>query len=174
MSKTIEEYMQEMMRMYSKSIPIQTGPVENSTENNLEFNSGSLERPIGDTERQPFAIPTEEGFGSIIAVVSGGNQSIPLKNSTVTVYDSLNGDIIRVMTTDESGKTPITELRAPSKIYSLDRQSTTIPYALYDVTAEAENYVTQSKRQVAVFDGIMSIQQFNLVWDVASGGEGEV
>ena len=143
--KTFDEYLSEMMKMYkvSSAVPV---VAENEA---AEYN----------------------GKGSIIVVVNGGNNAIPLKNATVTIMDT-EGNVINEMQTDESGKTAFIELPAPLLSETLTPNATgRRVFAYYDIMASKENYITDTKKNVPVFDSTVSIQEFNLVWIPASNGE---
>lgn len=159
--KSIEEYMSEMMKMYNTSpkatsVPAVTEPVEVPD--------------VSETPSvaQPRVLPND-GLGSVIVVVTGGNSTIPLKGATVTIYDSQNGEVIERVLTDESGKTAFISLPAPLKSESLvPALQGEVVFAIYDIKAEAEGYITDTKLNVPIFDDTVSIQQFNLVWLPAS------
>lgn len=145
--KTFDEYLSELNEMYKrkKEVPVIS------------------EAPINYTS----------GMGSVIVVVNGGNNAIPLKNAMVKIMDK-NGSVLFQTLTDESGKTDIIKLPAPALSESLTpSQNNTKVYALYDISAEKENYVMSTNENVPVFDSTVSIQEFNLVWLPASNGKNE-
>lgn len=143
--KTFDDYLNEMLKMYEnkKTIPAVS---ENIVENT--------------------------GKGSIIVVVNGGNNAIPLKNAKVKIMNK-NGIVLYEILTDESGKTQKIELDAPKAVDSLSPSTNGIPvFAFYDISAEKENYATDIIKNVPVFDSTVSIQEFNLVWLPASNNQG--
>lgn len=144
--KTFDEYLEEMNKLYNikKAVPTVAEEI----------------------------VPEYNGQGSVIVVVNGGNNAIPLKNAVVTIKDTY-GNIINEMKTDESGKTPLTTLPTPSLSETLTPDSNgRRVFAYYDITAAMENYVTDTKKNIPVFPSTVSIQEFNLVWLPASNGEG--
>ncbi|MBE6729976.1 MAG: hypothetical protein E7568_07090 [Ruminococcaceae bacterium] len=149
--KTFDEYLAEMLKMYK---------------NNKSTATVNAEVTV------PIDAADYTGKGNIIVVVNGGNNAIPLENAKVTVL-SESGEIIKEMLTDRSGKTGFIEVPTPKRSETLAPQNARQVYAFYDVKAEAENYVTDTIKQVPVFDGIVSIQEFNLVWIPASSNGGE-
>ncbi len=143
--KTFDEYLSEMMKMYQSNKAVFAVAEE--------------------------AVAEYNGNGSVIVVVNGGNNAVPLKNATVTIMDT-TGAVIKELQTDESGKTDFIELPAPILSESLEPSTTgKRVFAYYDISASKENYVTDTKKNVPVFDSTVSIQEFNLVWLPASNGE---
>lgn len=79
--------------------------------------------------------------GSIKISVVSSIGLVPVENATVTI--SYTGDPdspLKVLTTDSSGQTPITELPAPPLELSLNPEATQQPYSEYNISVTAEGY----------------------------------
>lgn len=79
--------------------------------------------------------------GSIKISVVSSIGLVPVENATVTI--SYTGDPdspLKVLTTDSSGQTPITELPAPPLALSLNPEATQQPYSEYNISVTAEGY----------------------------------
>lgn len=165
--KSMQDYINELMGYKNRSIPIIS---EVSEQQEMPPSSVSENVTEEIPHREPIVL-SYDGMGSVIAVVTGGNTAIPLKNASVTIIDTDTGEIISSHVTDESGKTEIIPLPAPLINESLSpNDNGDRVFALYDIKAEAENYITLTNRNVPVFDKTVSIQQMNLLWIPASGG----
>ena len=165
--KSKQDYINELMGYRSRSVPTVSEISEQQEMPPSSVNENTTEKI---TEREPVVLPLN-GMGSVIAVVTGGNTALPLKNASVTIIDTNTGQTISSHITDESGKTEIIPLPAPLINESLSpNDNGDRVFALYDIKAEAENYITLTNRNVPVFDKTVSIQQMNLLWIPASGG----
>ena len=141
-NKTVNEYIEELKSMYKLAIPVVSPVVSNN------------------------------GLGSLIVVVSGGNGFNPLINAVVTVYDNETGEIIERVNTDENGKTRLISLPTVSKRESLAPNGNGLRvFTVYDIEASSEDYITARRENVPIFDEEVSIQQFNLVWKYASDSQ---
>lgn len=83
--------------------------------------------------------------------VGGAQVRVQGAGTDVTVY------------TDASGVSERIRLPAPEKGASLSPDTGVLPYATYDVTVSAPGYYTITSRSVPVFDGIVSVQNVNLI-----------
>ena len=96
--------------------------------------------------------------------VYAANQAIPIKDATIIVSKEFeNGKkVFYKVNTDENGIVDGLILPAPDKKFS-EEPSTTIPYSTYDILATHPQYLQQEDMQAQIFDGIKSIQDFNMV-----------
>ncbi len=136
--KSVSEYIEEMKSMYERAIPVVAPVISN------------------------------DGLGSVIAIVSYGNGFNPIENATVTVYDSASGEVIEQVKTDSSGKTRLISLPTVRKSESLTPNNPDRAFAVYDIEASSENFITSRRNNIPVFDEEVSIQQFNLIWKFAT------
>lgn len=154
--KTVEQYIAEMKRMYSKGRP--------------ETNRGNILPAQNEIIAEPVSNLPMDGIGSLIVVVSSA-ESRPLEGARVTVSSNQTGEVMAELFTDESGKTPPINLAAPLKAESLSPNSNDqIVYGLYDITATADNYLSSTIKDIPIFDSVVSIQQMRLLWIPAAGG----
>lgn len=96
--------------------------------------------------------------------VYAANQAIPIKDATIIVSKEFeNGKkVFYKVNTDENGIADGLILPAPDKRFS-EEPSTTIPYSIYDISATHPQYVQKEDMQAQIFDGVKSIQDFNMV-----------
>lgn len=102
--------------------------------------------------------------GGILAVrvyTAGG--ALPVAGATVTVSaEDGEEDFLRVLYTDESGKTPPLNLAAPPASASLSPGGAR-PYAIYRIRVESNGYYPHENRRVPVFAGVRSVQGVELI-----------
>jgi hypothetical protein len=101
------------------------------------------------------------GTGFLEVVTSAAIGALPIPHARITV--SQNGNILHEFETDESGIGSVVALDAPPAALSLDGDYTGIPYALYDVMAEAPGFVTAVIRGVEILDSETSILPINML-----------
>jgi len=111
------------------------------------------------------AQPENNAVGYIQIVARTGLDAFPVSNALVTISYTENGQLIfeTSLITDESGKTERVEVPAPSISYSLKPNEGISPYSLYNITIDANGFFRQRSVNVPVFEGVTSLQQFNLV-----------
>lgn len=142
----IEKYKSEMLNMYRQK------------------NSGFI--PAVAAAQQPSPpLETPDGKGSLIAFVTAVRQLYPVENARVTVFRGTgeNRVIIDTKLTDSSGKTGAFILDAPAKAGSLDKDSTAVPYALYNMLIEKEGYRDNLHVNIPIFSNTVSLQNSNLM-----------
>ena len=101
-------------------------------------------------------ITDNSGIGRLIVQASTASGALPIVNAKVTVEET-DGRVIEVLMTDNSGRTRAVELPAPDAEYS-QTPGDVVPYKVYNVRVEKQVFYTEELRNVAVFDGINSIQ----------------
>ncbi len=91
--------------------------------------------------------------------------ALPVPDARVVVYKTIAGrdNAFYTYITDISGQTPEMRLPAPSSGLSQIPDSEMQPYSLYDAFVSAKGYNDVLIRDIAVFDGITSIQRVAMV-----------
>lgn len=104
----------------------------------------------------------ETGFMQIRATAL--QQSVPISGAKIVISKPV-GEEASVMwsdTTDESGKSSIVELPAPSKALS-ERPGGAQPYAVYNVRVDAQGFYTVYNINAQVFPGQLSIVAVDMI-----------
>lgn len=122
----------------------------------------------------PSSNPMENKWGYLKITVRTGSNGIPIPNASVTISRRYDGkeEIIRFTTTDINGDTEIFRLSAPSQGIGNQPQDFD-NYSVYDIAVYAKGYYREVSRNVPIFEGITSIQAFNLIpepYSFDSGG----
>ena len=102
----------------------------------------------------------ESGIITVIARTAGG--ALPVENAVVTVKDS-NQNILYVVFTDISGKTPPLAVPAPPKANSLSPNEPAPPFYSYNIDTDKAGYVSVRNLSVPVYPGITSIQPVEML-----------
>ncbi len=105
------------------------------------------------------------GRGYILVNVRAGDNAEPIKNATVHITAISNGNRLLIGTgsTDESGTTKRFEVSLPDASYSQTPDSSVRPYNLFDISVTANGFFNARSVDVPVFDGVTSVQTFNMV-----------
>ena len=97
-----------------------------------------------------------------ISVVSSIGQ-VPVENATVTIsYTGDPGSPLKVLTTDSSGQTPVTELPAPPPELSLQPENEQQPYSEYNIEVTAEGYEPVLVSGSEILAGQFSLQPIRM------------
>ncbi|MBR0483627.1 MAG: hypothetical protein IJJ69_02480 [Oscillospiraceae bacterium] len=102
--------------------------------------------------------------GSIYVVASAADNAYPVSGARVTIYTRI-GDRVQLnylLTTDESGVTPTVTLPAPPASLSQEPDNPS-PYATCDIKIYASGYFREEARDVPIFAGITSRQEFQMI-----------
>ena len=109
------------------------------------------------------------GTGYLLVRASTALGAIPVEGATVTVRDNRSkeesedrGSIIRVMLTDQDGRSEKIALPAPPRSQSMTPNGTA-PYATYTVDVVAPGYYRLYFQGVPIYDTITSIQPAMLI-----------
>lgn len=150
----IEKYSRELLDIYKKSKQeIKQSAVMTAT--------------IGYSENT--------GRGGLQVIVTTIKGLYPLKGATVTIfkgpYEQMQ--VIDRALTDESGKTKVFNLEAPPKSLSESAGSQVRPYANYNISISADGFLEQVNMNVPVFDGVVSLQNADLILNSAAGKDGK-
>ena len=102
--------------------------------------------------------------GKLYIVASTADNAYPVPGARVTVYTRI-GDKLQLnylLITDESGATPVVTLPAPPASLSQDPDNLT-PYATCDIKIYASGYFREEARDVPIFAGVTSRQEFQMI-----------
>ena len=152
---------------------------DDSPENEDNFNTrypepdlSSLNTDFGISEHENNSPPeyvSIESLGNqigyIIVNVRAGDESSAVEGATVLVTAIVDGNrmIIASGQTNSNGTTPIFEVPVPDLSLSQSPYPNTRPYNLFDVSVTAEGYFNARSVDVPVFEGITSVQNFNMI-----------
>ncbi len=110
---------------------------ENSSNDNAANNNPANNTAAGNNA----AGENSEGTGTLQVNVISALGMIPVENATVTIsYEGDPENPIQILTTDNSGQTPVISLPAPPIELSLDPDTTVQPYSEYNISVTAEGY----------------------------------
>ena len=142
MDKTeFERYIEEMRAMSKKAIPTVAAPPPVTVEENMG------------------------GRGYLLVNVTSVRELYPVQNAKVTVFrgEPDNMEKLGEATTDQSGKTELFALPAPPRSLAEDKENVKPTYATYNILTEADGFLPTLNMAAAVFDGVTSIQNVNLI-----------
>lgn len=147
--KSIEDYINEMLSMNKRAVmPTQSEP-QKPADNN-------------------------ENTGGLTVNVTTLSSLYPVPSAKVQIFlgDIGNKTVIDSDFTDLSGQTKTFILPTPNKDLSETAEAdTSLPYARYNVSVNADGYVEQINLNVAVFSGVVSVQNTDLVPLSAAGND---
>lgn len=103
-------------------------------------------------------------LGKFKAKVFTAKQTLPIESAYVTVYKVQDGKthIFNILRSDENGITDEIQLPTVSKDLSLTLENSK-PYETYNVKVEYPGYLEMIAMNVPIFEGITSIQPFELI-----------
>lgn len=102
--------------------------------------------------------------GRLYVVASAADNAYPVAGARVTVYTKI-GDRVQLnylLITDESGVTPTVTLPAPPASLSQEPDNVS-PYATCDIKIYASGYFREEARDVPIFAGVTSRQEFQMI-----------
>ena len=145
MDKTLfEKYINEMRAMKASAIPEPKRPAAVVYRGNDKDMTGS---------------------GTLKIRVTSVRGLYPVANAKVTVFTG-NADSMTVIAegnTDISGASPDFTLPAPAAALTESPDPKSRPYALYNILTEADGFTKTYNYNVAVFDGVTSLQAVELI-----------
>ncbi|MBO5099535.1 MAG: hypothetical protein J6C16_05140 [Clostridia bacterium] len=100
-------------------------------------------------------------IGYLTVSTTAAQKIIPVGNTKITI--SQNGETDKIFMSDESGKTPLTEISAPDIILSEAPDPASIPFAVVNITAEKEGFFTTNINDVQVFPERTTTLYVNMV-----------
>lgn len=147
--KTPQEYMQEMIEMYSLAKKPQSDEGKINAPDAFSDLSGGLKVNV-TTLRGLYPVPNAE-----IVVFTG---------------DMNSKTVIERAVSDQSGQSGVFKLKTPSKALSESAEAAAIPYATYNLSVAADGYVDRIFMDIPVFSGVVSVQGVDLLPISAAGG----
>lgn len=143
MEKSVEDYIRELKNMAEKSV-------------------------FKDKAIRAVAPPYNNSTGNLIISVTHSQNTLPIANASFNIKDK-NGNVVFSGRTDISGKSEKIELPAISKDIS-ERPGTELinSAVFYDVSIEADNYIPFTIKNIPIFEGITTLQNFDMTFFAAS------
>ena len=104
------------------------------------------------------------GTGYIIVKVATASGAIPIENATVILRgnEDQNSAIMLSLLTDRDGLTLRVPLPAPSRVDS-QAPNPKKPFSTYNIDVFKEGFYPQYYQNVPVFDGIVAVQNANVI-----------
>lgn len=176
--KRFDEYINEMMLMYRSA---KKDPDSETGEEVIPASAKPLQPPV--IEQNPAPIlpkpenkPDMSGSGKLIVKVTTARGMLPVADADVEIRqtDKNGGMEIAELETDASGSTPAISLPAPPKYKSESPQQPNDSdevMAKYDITVSADGYVDAVIKGAAVFDGVTSIQNVDMLTESAANDD---
>lgn len=112
-------------------------------------------------EPEPDGTIKPEADGGILVHVRTARGAEPVAGAAVIITQERGGEqiLISVRNTDDCGDVP--EVRVPAPPSSADQQHPA--YALYDISVYADGFYREHSKDVPVFEGVVSVQNFDLI-----------
>ena len=101
-------------------------------------------------------------IGYLVIQARTANDAIPLSGAQISIMDE-QGEIVRELTTDESGETEVVSLETVDRALSLEPDYTGTPYTAYNILARASGFDTLFISGVPIFEGETAIQPVMLI-----------
>ena len=105
------------------------------------------------------------GKGYLLVNVTAVRELYPVENAKVTVFRGSRENMEKLAegVTDQSGKTELFTLSAPPRALAEDPSNEKPTFAEYNILTEADGFLPTINIGAAVFDGVTSIQNVNLI-----------
>ena len=146
----IEQYKNEMLKMYSKARSV----------------------PTIATEIAPTPAPTPTvSQGMLIGIVTTLRSLYPVVGAKVTVFTGNPEEMTVIDTdfTDNSGRTKSFTLPTPERQLSQTSGASDKPYSSYNMLVQADGYIDNIHLNIPVFSGITSLQSSNMMLSETAG-----
>ncbi len=104
---------------------------------------------------------TSQGSGHLQIAVRTASGTLPIEGAKVTLLQE--GEILRVLTTDRSGSTEVTDIATPPVDQSLSPGALTPPYTKVLIEVDREGFYSAQYIDVPVFPDVLTVQTANLV-----------
>lgn len=177
-NELIEKYKKEFLRMYGSSSTSRVKPVAAEVEPTKPQEPKPVEQtPLYRQGEYEEGTPYDkedstDPNGRLIVMVTAVSRLYPVENAKVTVFtgDYTAPNVIDTALTDQSGKTKVFSLPAPSRELSMEPDTGAQPYSLYNVLIEADGYADNLHINLPIFRGVTSLQRSNLTPLASFGG----
>ena len=105
--------------------------------------------------------------GRLVFDITHSRGTYPVANALITVYD--NGEIIKAVTTDESGKSPTITLDAFDKKFSESPGNNINNITkYYDAQIESDEFVTVRIENIPIYENITTLQRYDMLFKSAA------
>lgn len=106
-----------------------------------------------------------DDFGTLRIRTSSASGAIPIAGAEVRIVGGEEGNslVAKSLITDSDGITVPVKLPTPKRSYSLEPDEPELPYALYDVSVNADGYYSKRITGVTIFSGINAILPINMI-----------
>lgn len=155
----IEQYIEEMRQMSKRAMPTnQALPPESSLPTPPPDSA-----PLKPNGSEP--PPSYSGQGYLVVNVTSVRGLYPVEGAKITVFSGSLDDKTVLFTdyTNQSGKTILFTLPAPPASLAQESENDILPYSYYNILTEADGFVPTVNYNVAIFDGITSLQSVNML-----------
>ena len=114
-------------------------------------------------QNQVNSTPQDNKGGLVVSVTTASNTR-PIMNAHVVISkrNASREQLIRTLTTDASGRTPVIELPTPPLANSTSPGSL-IPYSIYNVRVDYPGYYSVENLDVPIFPNNVAVQPVNLI-----------
>ena len=99
--------------------------------------------------------------GELSVEIFGRDTGKPLPGAMVSIYNAMDGTLIRTFTADEAGQIPLLRLQSPPLEYSMEPGAAQ-PYSQYNITVQAAGYEPLEIIDAEVFPDQLALQPIRL------------
>ncbi len=150
-----------------QSTPPRTIPEPSPYNNSFPFRPPQppINSPAPQTPPPQAPQMNDTGMGGVVVRVTTASGAIPLEDALVTVREyrtGSGGDIVATLRTNSSGLTEKISLPAPPRSMSLSPGNGK-SYSSYLIQVDKDGYNMQQYINVPVFDGVIAVQNADLV-----------
>lgn len=101
------------------------------------------------------------GTGHLTVTVRTGGGALPVEGALITI--TMDGNIIGVSTSDESGNTEILDIPTPPKSASLSPGYVGLPYSSVFIEVDKDGFYSGQYISAPVFPDVLTVQPVNLL-----------
>ncbi len=159
-ARRYREEIENLYKSQNEEYIVTENEAENQNENNNEVYMPPAVRP--DSEVYSKSKEKNMGTGFLRVEVSAGGNAFPIEDALVVITEYVDGaeKVIRILVTNQDGRTDIIELPAPEEAVLTSNGS---PYSNYNAIIFHEGYYEVHNRNIPIFAGITSLQPVSLV-----------
>ncbi len=104
---------------------------------------------------------TNTGTGHLTVTVRSANGALPVEGALITI--TLDGEIVGVSTSDESGNTETVDIPTPPRSASLSPGYVGLPYSTVFIEVDKDGFYSGQYIQAPVFPDVLTVQPVNLL-----------